>query len=128
MRSPDPQVRRCQRIIRLVSELHRMGYQRTRFMPYEYPIAFRIFVGPALKFSSENGAYTALADHETTYTSGSEANYFGWTDASNDDARALAEKFIQRFPRVATDCEGRDWPYAGWLLELIGLLERKPSR
>jgi hypothetical protein len=43
-------------------------------------------------------------------------------------ARALAEKFVQRFPRVAAECEGRDWAYAGWLLELTGLLERKPSR
>jgi hypothetical protein len=114
MRSPDPQVRRCQRIIRMVSELHRMGYQRTRFMPYEYPIAFRIYVGPALRFSSENGSYAALADHETTYTSGSEANYFGWTDAPNDTARALAERFIQRFPRVAADCEGRDCTLVGY--------------
>jgi hypothetical protein len=47
MRSPVSQVRRCQRIIRMVSELHRIGYQRAHVMPYEYPIAFRIYVGPA---------------------------------------------------------------------------------
>jgi hypothetical protein len=128
MRSALSQVRRCQRVIRMVSELHRMGYQRARFMPYEYPIAFRIYVGPASKFCEENGAYTALEDHETTYSSGSDANYFGWTDASRDSARALAEKFVQRFPRLAAECKGRDWTYAGWLLELTGLLERKPSR
>src|SRR5215207_2387960 len=29
-----------------------------------------------------------------------------WTDASHDDARALAKKFVQRFPRVAAECEG----------------------
>jgi hypothetical protein len=89
---------------------------------------FEFYVGPASKFSVENGAYTALEEHETTYTSASEVNYFGWTDAGQDNARALAEKFVQRFPRVAAECEGRDWTYAGWLLELTGLLERKPSR
>jgi hypothetical protein len=128
MRSPDPQVRRCQRIIRMVSELHRLGYQRARFMPYEYPIAFRIHVGAASRFSVENGAYTAEEDHETTYSSASSTSYFGWTDADQDSARELAEKFVQRFPRVAAECEGRDWAYAGWLLELTGLLERRPSR
>jgi len=45
MRSPASQVRRCQRIIRMVTELHRMGYQRARFMPYEYPVAFRVLRG-----------------------------------------------------------------------------------
>jgi hypothetical protein len=105
-----------------------MGYQLARIMPYEYPIAFRIHVGPAANFSPRNGAYTALEHHETTYTSGAERKYFGWTDAGQDDARELAKKFVQRFPRVAAECEGRDWAYAGWLLELSGLLERKPSR
>lgn len=50
--------------------------------------------------------------------------YFNWQDAKNDNARKLAEKFIERFPDVAEQGRGRDWIYAGWLAELVGRLEQ----
>jgi hypothetical protein len=49
--------------------------------------------------------------------------YFDWEDARGDNARALAEKFLLRFPDVARRGSGRDWRYAGWLSELVGVLE-----
>lgn len=122
-------VRRTLRIIRMVSELHRMGYQRVRFMPHEYPLAFRIAIGPSSLFSSENGA--ELRDFReglnVQYSSASETAYFDWTDARSDNARQLAEKFVARFPTLCVAGQGRDWAYAGWLLELIGVLERMPG-
>ena len=48
-------IRRSQRVIRMISELHRMGFQRLRFMPYEYPLAYRIEIAPASCFSVVNG-------------------------------------------------------------------------
>jgi hypothetical protein len=122
-------VRRTLRVIRMVSELHRMGYQQVRFMPHEYPLAFRIAIGPASLFSSGNGA--ELRDFAETlhiqYSSASETAYFDWTDARSDNARQLAEKFAARFPAICLAGKGRDWAYAGWLLELIGVLEATPG-
>lgn len=110
----------------MVSELHRLGYQRLRVMPYEYPVAWRLAIGPAELFSSVNGAFIPRPEEEllATYSSASETAYFGWSDAHGDTARQLAEKFIVRFPTICEQGLGRDWTYAGWLSELIGVLER----
>jgi hypothetical protein len=140
MKSNHSWIRRSQRVLRMVSELHRMGYQRLRVMPYEYPLAWRLTVAPISVFSKHNGAFIPdemrrarraelereLASFDgffPTYSSKSENEYFEWKDARNDDARALAEKFILRFPGVSKDGKGRDWIYAGWLAELLGYLE-----
>ena len=60
------------------------------------------------------------------YTSGqaSDGSYFGWSDAAQDDARTLAGKFVERFPQIAHDGLGWDYPYAGWFLRLLGTAER----
>jgi hypothetical protein len=113
----------------MVSDLHRLGYQRLRVMPHEYPLAWRCVIQPAHRFAAFNGAlirgdaYTAPERETPWYSSSQEAQPFGWQDASSDDARALAEKFLARFPQTAAAGKGRDWPYAGWLSELVGFLE-----
>lgn len=123
----DATVRRCQRVIRMVSELHRLGYQRMRIMPYFHPLAFRLAIGPADAFSGRNGAYAADSGLGSfaTYSSASQTEYFGWKDARQDTARLLADKFIARFPVICSQGQGRDWEYAGWLAELMGVLERR---
>lgn len=122
-------VRRTLRVIRMVSELHGKGFQRVRFMPHQYPLAFRIAIGPASLFSLHNGA--EMRDFaeglHIQYSSASETAYFNWTDAHTDNARQLAEKFVSRFPAICDAGRGRDWAYAGWLCELIGALEKTPG-
>lgn len=129
MTSPLAWVRRSQRMIRMVSELHRLGYQQLRIFPYEYPLAWRLCVAPRSVFAIRNGAYVwhnhaPPGIHRTTYTSASGNAYFNWPDAAQDDARALAAKFLSRFPAVSAQGQGRDWEYAGWLCELLGVIER----
>ena len=125
MKSNIDLVRWGQRVIRMVSELHRMGFQHLRIMPYKHPMAWRLAVAPREYFSPLNGA--ALKDNAWAgvpiYSSASGNCYFDWHDAKGDNARILAEKFLLRFPDVAKRGEGRDWPYAGWLAELVGVLE-----
>ncbi|WP_156376881.1 MULTISPECIES: hypothetical protein [unclassified Brevundimonas] len=120
-------VRRTQRVIRMVSDLHRLGYQRLRVMPYIYPLAWRVAIGPADLFSERNGAWMEHTTDDVcaAYSSASSNRYFGWTDARSDNARQLADKFIKRFPGVCAAGYGRDWAYAGWLCELLGALERE---
>ncbi len=48
------------------------------------------------------------------YSSGQDNQYFGWTDATQDNAFSLADKFVSRFRTLAKRGEGWDDPYAGW--------------
>lgn len=130
MPKPDLKWMRCTaRILRMVSELHRMGYQRLRVMPYEGPTSYRVWIAPAQAFSKVNGAVAGNHEAEhACYFAPTEDGYFGWDDAKGDDARALAEKFLQRFSRLCELGEGSDWAYAGWLADLLAALERHPDR
>jgi hypothetical protein len=104
-----------------------MGFQRVRFMPYEYPIAYGVQIAPISSFSVANGC-KAIGNAGVTYTSGSGNEYFGWMDAKSDGARELAIKFVDRFAEIVKLGLGRDWAYAGWLIELINVLEKFPNR
>jgi len=64
-------------------------------------------------------------DRVAFYASYQAKQYFGWKDTDNDGYRDLAEKFKARFPRLCKRGQGRDWPYAGWLVELIGTIDRE---
>jgi len=124
MKSKIDWIRRSQRVIRMVSELHRMGHQRLRIMPYLHPLAWRLAVAPRDVFFSNGIAFPiSKLNDEAVYSSASGNHYFAWEDAKHDDARALAEKFLTRFPSLSERGSGRDWEYAGWLSELLGVLE-----
>jgi hypothetical protein len=45
------------RLLKMMVELHRRGLQRLRIFPYEYPLAWRLEIGPSSFFSTRNGAY-----------------------------------------------------------------------
>lgn len=125
MKSKIEWIRKAQRCLRMLSELHRLGYQNLRGMPYMNPLGFRFAIAPKDCFA-ENGIAIPAAklggDNEYVAITGA-GEYFGWSDTSDNDARALAEKFVERFPAIATKGKGRDWEYAGWLSELVGFLE-----
>ena len=94
-------------------------------MPYMNPLGFRFAIAPKGYFSRSNGAVILseqLSGNHVAITGA--GDYFGWDDTSKNDARTLAEKFIDRFPEIAREGKGRDWGYAGWLAELIGFLEQ----
>lgn len=122
-------VRRGQRVIRMVSELHRLGYQRLRIMPYFYPLAWRLVIAPEDLFSQRNGAWMEndQTDLCARYSSADETSYYQWPDAATDNARQLADKFIVRFPALCEAGQGRDWEYSGWLSELLGVMERESA-
>lgn len=142
-RHPDVLIRRSVRVLAMLGELHKAGFQRLRGMPYmsDSGAHWRLFIGPASLFYRNHGALAWDAPYAptsaerglkeqveaaVTYTSGSAASgeYFGWPDAAQDDARHLAAKFLDRFPRLAAMGEGWDYAYAGWFQRLLGLAER----
>jgi hypothetical protein len=132
---PDPTVRRAVRVLAMVGELHKQGFQRIRICPAIAPSGgyWRCTIGPAMLFHRDHGAVpkevVVLDDVPQTvnmlarYTTGQENRYFDWGDAASDDARELADKFLQRFPTIAGYGSGWDYAYAGWYQRLLGLAE-----
>ncbi|WP_039031308.1 hypothetical protein [Leclercia adecarboxylata] len=124
MKSKYDWIRKAQRCLRMLSELHRLGFQHLRGMPYFNAQGFRFAIAPRYFFFDNGIAIPAakLSDELVAITGA--GHFFSWTDTEGNDARALAEKFIIRFPDIAHAGKGRDWEYAGWLSELIGFLEQ----
>jgi hypothetical protein len=135
---PEPHVRRAVRVLAMVGELHKRGFQRLRVMPYMSPsgMYWRCAIGSSDYFYRNHGAMllkdcpldvsndqpqtTGVVAH---YTSGQENHYFGWNDSERDSPRSLADKFVDRFSRLAASGSGWDYPYAGWFLRALGLAE-----
>lgn len=126
---PDATKRRAIRVLSMVGELHKRGYQRLRVMPYVSPSGayWRCVIGPVDAFYRNHGAILSEGASPApiaSYSSSQENEYFGWNDAGEDGARALAEKFVQRFDRLGEAERGWDYPYAGWYVHVLGLAER----
>lgn len=125
-RSPDPFFRRAVRVLAMVGELHKLGFQGLRIFPglSSSGAYWRCMIVPRSQVLRKHGAWAAEWDwHAPFYTSGSDNEYFGWTDATKDSARDLARKFLERFPHVAERGRHRDLEYAGWYVEMLGLAE-----
>src|ERR1700722_1371360 len=98
---PDPTIRRAIRVLAMVGELHKRGYQKLRVMPFMSPSghAWRCWIGLDTLFYRNHGAYLSDAGCEedqsislsARYTTGAH-HYFDWQDADKDDARTLADK------------------------------------
>ena len=127
----DESFRRYTRVFQMVSELHKVGYQGLRICPQGTGISQRLHIAPSILLThharsnvmvygtGSNDADALIA----SYTSSSLDHYFDWEDASGSSARSLANKFIERFPRIAALAFMEDWSYSGWLIRIIGEME-----
>jgi hypothetical protein len=132
---PEAHIRRAVRVLSMVGELHKQGYQRLRVMPYMAPsgLAWRCTIAAADLFYRNHGAilkqFGAFDDDNQAsadiarYTSGQDNHYFDWADAEQDNARSLADKFVRRFQKLSDQGKGFDYGYSGWYLRLLGLAE-----
>lgn len=121
----DPTVRRCARVLRMVHELHRLGYQRLRIIPYFGPMQhWRCAVTHAGAVLTTHGAWGPDGDGCAYYSDSAKNEYFGWHDAKADTAAQLAAKFVERFPALTRQGTGRDWVYVGWFCELMTYADR----
>lgn len=109
-------VRHCLRLLGMVHELHKVGYQRLRIDTGMAPtgLSWRCIISTA---KMREGLEPAR------YSSASGTEYFGWTDAHQDTARQLALKFVDRFPELCASAVGLDLSYAGWLTWILGQAE-----
>lgn len=109
-------------------ELHKAGYQRIRISPalspsgvhWRCPITCAANVGPdGFSVVSPSRASGLFVPYRSA-----EPGYSGWNDADELSARALAARFLSEFQILARAGFGRDWAYASWLTEVLGVVER----
>ncbi len=130
MTSPkDPVMRRATRVLGMVHELHKAGYQKIRISPgisanggyWRCHITYSANVADdgfsIANFDVDNGL-VAL------YSTGQDSAYFGWKDSAEFNAREMAVRFLREFPQIAEHGVGRDWLYAGWLTDALGRAEQ----
>ncbi len=125
-RHPQPEIRRAQRVLLMVHELHKAGYQRLRVVPGLSPSGcyWRCSITPVTNILKTHGTAMREDKDVARYTTGVQNKYFDWEDAQKDTARQLAVKFMERFPDIAQRGIGRDWEYVGWYIEMLGFAER----
>ena len=126
----SPVVRRAIRVLRMVHELHKAGFQRLRVLPYDNGsgTAWRAEITHSDNVADDG---FTLIDHDVeekgivaSYSTGQGNQYFGWSDAPTADARGLARLFIKRYGHLCNLAQGLDWAYAGWLVDVIGWAEQ----
>lgn len=131
-RQHEPWLSRAIRVLLMVHELHKVGYQRLRIAPGLSPsgMHWRCSIISASDVNESGWQPTTYVwgtpDNpmsEAFYTSGQEARYFGWDDAEGDNARTLAAKFIHRFGDLSLKGVGLDYPYSGWFTWMLGNAE-----
>lgn len=129
------------RVFQMVSELHKVGYQGLRVCPQNHDSSgLRIHIAPSVLLTHDARSNVMSYVHEgnhifswpeenhrlslaACYTTWSDNRYFGWEDTQGDSARILANKFIERFPRISELAFMEDWSYAGWLTRIVGEME-----
>lgn len=129
--SSIPLVRRCLRVMGMVHELHKAGYQRVRMLPFLSPSGgyWRAWITCSDNVADDgynliNWDLDDAAGLVAKYSTGQDNQFFGWPDAADASARRLAELFLERFPVIAAGGRGVDWAYAGWLVDVIGHAEQ----
>ena len=119
------------RILLMVRELHRLGFERLRAPAYEYPLAWRCPIVPA---------YWTLRSHGGTYSdsflyaavrwfgptacrqeySSAEGQFpFQWKDVAFHTPHELALHFIRERREIACAGWGPDAEYARWFEEVL---------
>ena len=124
----DPIARRTGRLVAMVHELHKVGYQRLRVSPGLSPSGMHWRCSITCASNIKPDGFSLIDDSTDSglwapYTS-ADPGYFGWTGVERASARDLAVRFLAAFPRLAELGAGRDWAYAGWLTEVLGMIEQ----
>ena len=112
------------KILLMVEELHRKGYQKLRIVPAISPtgMSWRCAILPSTSISLKHGAQEADYNTKGINYSSSQGNFFyDRKNALNESPIRLAEMFIEYYPGVADAGYGPDWQYAGWFQYMLNL-------
>lgn len=111
MPGPEEAEDDARRLLLMVHELHRMGYQRLRIVPGMSPSGCHWRCTVVLAAAPE--------ERVARYSTGEGRAYFGWEDAEADGPAELAEKFVERIPAQAARGHGPDEAYVRWYVDML---------
>lgn len=116
----------ARRALLMVHELHRRGYQRLRIVPGMSPsgMYWRFAITPSSNIQATHGALPINEEPQARYSSADGRRYFGWEGVEEATPRELADLFQTHFAELAALGLGRDYPYAGWFVEMLGHVDR----
>lgn len=124
--SESPAIRRAVRLLQMVSELHKVGYQRLRIASglSSSGCYWRCHITTVDNIKPNGWEPIEWERGVAFYTTGQENEYFKWPDSPGKTARQLAELFVKRFPDIARAGVGLDYEYVGWFQTMLGDAEK----
>ncbi len=117
----DP-VGAAQKLLRMVAELHRRGFQRLRIAPGLAPsgLYWRCALVPANRMDPAHGAAEQVGNLlAARYSTSEDYHYFGWNDGEKMSAPEMAESFVRTFTAVCEQALGADPVYANWFISVV---------
>ena len=112
-----PTYNRDFRLLEIVGELHRMGYEQLRVSAGVGPTgAWRCWIGPARNFIGQDHAGLP-----TQLLSGYGYSRDAWIDQHDLTLRELAQTFIDKNPITVEESRGPDPDYVAWYVEMLKL-------
>lgn len=123
--STDPAIRRACRVLTMVHELHKAGYQKLRISSGMSPAGthWRCHITPASNIGPDGWEVLNWMHDVVSYSTGDEDRFFGFEDGPGKSARQLADMFSSRFPEIMERAEGQDREYVGWYVDMLGAAE-----
>lgn len=121
----DPSMRRAGRLLMMLHELHKAGYQRLRIAAGMSPsgVHWRCHITTTDNVHLNGWEPVNWTEHVVSYSTGDTDCFFGWQDAAGKNARQLAQLFVERFPELAKRGAGQDRAYVGWFVVVLGNAE-----
>lgn len=118
------------RVLLMLRELHRMGFERLRAPAYMYPIAWRCPIVPSHWTQQEHGGlldnaasapecYSSVQPGEYTYSSSSEQYPFNWPDVAFASPQELAARFVRECAEIVAAGWGPDREYVDWFERVL---------
>ncbi len=113
------------KLLAMVHELHKAGYQRLRIAPGMAPsgLHWRCAITVAANVGSNGWEPIDWDDLTVTYSTAEGGNYFGW-NGGDMAAEAMAQKFLATFPAICQASAGLDCPYTEWLATVVKAAEQ----
>ena len=111
----------CRRVMQMVGELHKLGYEGLRIVPGMAPsgMHWRCGVTHVGNIRADDGALNVDDRQVVQYTSAAEDRFFDWEDAEGDGPVELARKFLAREPEMAAQGKVKDPEYVEWYQEMV---------
>lgn len=113
-------------VLDAVADLHERGHQRLRIYPNisGSGLSWRTLVVDVDTLRIDPFGWPDLTSPSFAYTTAARFNIGGMLADANSTPTEIADRVLAAFPDPQLAGRGRDWAYAGWYVEMLGLARR----